>query len=158
MKVYLFLSALIINLNAFAMSFDEECQLLRGELTKALSAPHLNSKYLFENNLIKCFSAKMLVTNNAGDRNYTGFMDILNDATTDILQIMAISEQVDASIAHVNGPLEKSRNMVGAINVWQFFMHGEKFHAVLSGFGDEDCYYTTVFKGEDTQIVLMGAE
>lgn len=161
MKRYIFFIVAIFNLSSFAMSSDNKCQLLRSELSEGLGTSNLHSKLLNEENLKNCFSAKMLITNNykgSSQDNYTIFMDNLDAATMDIVRIMEISDQVDANLSQVNGSLKESQALVNTINFWQFFMGGEKYCAVVSGFGDDDHHITTIFKDNDTKIILMGAE
>lgn len=161
MKRYVIFITVLLSVKAFAMSSDDKCTMLREEIKNALTTPNLNSRLLNESSIEKCFSAKMIVSNNYSGgfmNHYDVFMDNLQSSTTDILQIMAISDQVDASLSQLNGSLEESRLLVNTINVWHFMAFGKRFYAVVTGFGDDDYMRTTMFKGDSDKIVLMGAE
>ncbi len=164
MKRYLFLTILAFSFNTIASSTTEQCQSLRNQLSAAMKVTGTHkatSDILNEKILQDCFNAKKLVTNNYNGTtkdNYSSFINNLQDATTDVLQILEIMDQVDENLRQSNGSLEESQALVNSINVWQFTIFGEKLNAIVCGFGDDDYFVTTVFMSEDAKIVLMGAE
>jgi hypothetical protein len=124
-------------------------------------ASRINSDVLSERTLKTCFNAKLLLTNaydGQSKENYDIFINKLSDATMDIVQVMNVMDQVDENLRQTNGSLDESKSLVNTINLWQFVVFGKKLNAVVTGFGDDDYFVTTVFKNNDTKLLLMGAE
>ncbi|MCA9507447.1 MAG: hypothetical protein KC505_03375 [Myxococcales bacterium] len=161
MKSLLIIFTLLTTLNINANSLSNRCASLETELQEALSQPNLKAEFLDQESIKKCFNAKLVLSNNYdgySKDNYELFMNELNGVLIDIDQSLTIMDQVNENLAQSNHTLEESQALVNTINLWQFTKFGKKFYLVASGFGDDDFFVNTLFKGDETKILLMRAE
>jgi hypothetical protein len=158
MNRYIFLPVIFSCLNAFTMEANPDCAILETELAKALKEGQLGSEALYDETLQECFSPQLLITNDyeGGEGEYyQKFMDRVLDKLPESLP--TIKAQVDLTLGYFR-TWDDPKEIVNTISLYKFTKFDRDFHAIATGFGDDDFFAIAIFLADSSDMLLAKLE